>query len=364
MTPSNFSNHFSQTYAEARSKFLASTAAAGLAVESHLHPLPGRDGETLAMDVAREGSADAESVLLVTSACHGVEGFCGSGIQNALLHDNAWRHAAAQAKVAVVYVHALNPHGFSFWRRTTNENVDLNRNFHDFSKPLPANPGYEALASALVPEQWPAPPEAALQLAAYAQAHGERALQTAISSGQHSHADGLFYGGRAPTWSNLTVRQVLRTHGQRCKRLAWVDLHTGLGPNGHGERIFACRDDAKALARARQWWGKEVTSIYDGSSASALLTGLMWMSVEQECAQAEYTGMALEYGTVPFAQVTDALRADQWLANHADAASAEQRDAIKRQIRDAFYTDTDEWKRQVVEQAQDATLGAVRGLTA
>ena len=48
------------------------------------------------------------------------------------------------------------------------------------------------------------------------------------------------------------MRHVLRDHGRRCKRLAWIDLHTGLGPSGHGERIFAGRDDAGgARARAR-----------------------------------------------------------------------------------------------------------------
>ena len=36
--------HFSQSYAEARGKFLAAVEAAGLDVESHPHPMLGRDG--------------------------------------------------------------------------------------------------------------------------------------------------------------------------------------------------------------------------------------------------------------------------------------------------------------------------------
>ena len=76
----------------------------------------------------------------------------------------------------------------------------------------------------------------------------------------------------------------------------------------------------------------------------------MWMAAYEECAQAEYTGMALEYGTVPVAEVMDALRADQWLELHPDTGTAE-RDAIKRRMRDAFYTDTDDWKRSIVAQA-------------
>ena len=354
------SSYFAQRYVEARAGFLAAADQAGLAVQSHLHPLLGMDGEPLAMDVVRDGPADAAAVLLVSSACHGVEGYCGSGVQRALLADTAFRREAQAAGVAVLHVHALNPYGFSWWRRTTHENVDLNRNFHDFHGELPDNPAYDELASAIVPTEWPSP-AAEARLAAYAAAHGERALQAAISGGQYQHPQGLFYGGRAPTWSQQTLRHVLQDHGRRCARLGWIDLHTGLGPSGHGERIFACRDDAAALARARGWWGPDVTSIYDGSSTSAKLSGLMWLSANQECPQAEYTGIALEYGTVPFGEVVQALRADQWLENHPEAG-ASQRAAIKQRLRDAFYTDTDAWKAQIIAQGLECARLAVRGL--
>ena len=353
---------FAPSYAQARSKFLAAAEAAGLDVASHAHPMLGGEGEALAMDVVHEGPRDAASLLLISSACHGVEGFCGSGVQVALLRDAAWHALLRETGVAVLYVHALNPYGFSWLRRVTHEGVDLNRNFQDFSRPLPANPGYDELDHALVPASWPPPPEAQASLQRYAAAHGERALQTAITGGQYRHPLGLFYGGLNPTWSNVTLRHVLQEHGRRCRRLGWIDLHTGLGPSGHGERIFACRDDAAALARARAWWGPGVTSIYDGSSASALLSGMMWFAAYEECTQAEYTGIALEYGTEPVTEVIDALRADHWLECHPEADPA-QAAAIKRRIRDAMYTDTDTWKERIVEQAFDAARQAVRGLS-
>ena len=355
------STYFAQSYAEARQRFIAAATAVGQEPTAHAHPLLGRDGELLAMDVARFGDANAESVLIISSACHGVEGYCGSGVQNALLTDAAFHAAARRAGVALLYIHGLNPYGFSWLRRTTHENVDLNRNFQDFSKPLPRNAAYDQLAHLIVPAEWPPTPEVNAGLAQFVAEHGPKALQAAVSSGQYEHPQGLFYGGRNPTWSQQTLRHVLQEHGRRCARLGWIDLHTGLGPSGHGERIWAGPDDAAAIARARQWWGQEVTSIYDGSSESALLTGLMWFAAGQECAQAEYTGIAMEYGTLPFDQVTMALRADQWLENHPEAPPA-QRVQIKRQIRDAFYTDTDAWKARIVEQGMAAAYQAVTGL--
>ncbi len=362
---------FSASYAEARKKFLEAAATASLPIESFNHPLPGRDGETLAMDVALDGAPDAKHLLIVSSACHGVEGYCGSGVQVFALHDAEWRAKAHAAGVAVLYVHALNPHGFSLQRRVTHENVDLNRNFQDFSKPLPSNLGYPELHPLMIPAQWPPTPETTAALDNFVATNGMKAMQGIVSRGQHTHADGLFYGGVAATWSNTTLRQVLRQHATQCKKLAWIDLHTGLGPRGVGERIFSCRDDKAAFARAEQWWGNAaspseatpVTSMYDGSSSSVFLTGLMVHSVYEECPQAEFTSIAMEYGTQPMAQTMLALRADHWLHLHPEAPAA-QRTQIKQQIMDAFYCDADDWKGMIISQARQAMFQAVDGLSA
>ena len=356
---------FSSSYAEARVKFLEGAATAGLKITSHEHPLKGRDGETLAMDVAWAGDPDAANVLVISSGCHGVEGYCGSGVQVYALHDAEWRETAARQGVALMYVHALNPYGFSHVRRVTNENVDLNRNFNDYARPLPVNEAYRDIHALLLPENWPPDAGNVAAVGAYVQQHGIARFQAAVSQGQHEFPQGLFFGGTAPTWSNLTVRKVVRQHLGKARRVGWIDLHTGLGPSGVGERIFACKDDAAALRRARQWWGGDgatrITSIYDGSSTSARLTGMMFNAVYDECPQVEYTSIAMEYGTLPIQQMIDALRAEQWLQLHP-GATAEQAASIKQQMMDAFYVNTDAWKGQIISQARQSLFQAVAGL--
>ncbi|TAG49968.1 MAG: DUF2817 domain-containing protein [Betaproteobacteria bacterium] len=362
---------FSSSYRDAREKFLAAAESAGLPVQSHVHPLAGRDGEVLAMDVARDGPDDAECLLILSSACHGVEGYCGSGVQVFALNDSAWlahaRENAAGKTLAVLYIHALNPYGFSHLRRVTHENVDLNRNFHDFSQALPVNAGYRDIASMLLPTEWPPSSDNVARVEAHIAKIGLSGYQAAFTGGQHEFSDGLFFGGSAPTWSNLTLRRVLRQHGRKAAHIGWIDFHTGLGPSGHGERIFAGWEDAAAIARARRWWdggGKTpITSTYDGSSSSAPLTGMMWCAARDECPQAEHTGIAMEYGTVPVRDVLQALRAEQWLNLHPEA-QAEQARHIKQQFKDAFYTDTDAWREQIVRQGMESVRQAVAGLRA
>jgi len=354
---------FSATYAEARAKFLAAAKARGCAIESRVHPsAKGAGGEPLAMDVATGGRTDSEGLLLVTSATHGVEGFCGSGCQVALLGDDAFAAAVEDAGLAVAFVHAVNPYGFSHLRRTNEDNVDLNRNFRPFSSPPSRNAAYAEVHPMLVPEAWPPTVENRASIAAYIARHGARAYQAAVSSGQCDYADGLFYGGTKPAWSNEALRGIVRRLGGSRRRLGLIDLHTGLGPCGHGEKIYMGEGDAASVARTRAMFGADVTSYYDGSSTSAKLSGVIYEVAIDECPAAEFTGMALEFGTLELMTVLDALRGDQWLSNHADATPA-QRAAIKRAIRDAFYVDRADWKAMVWAQARVAALQAVKGLS-
>jgi hypothetical protein len=354
--------HFSRSYVEAREKFLA--AARSRSPEVETHPLPGRSGaggEALAMDAVLVGAPEADGILVLTSATHGVEGYCGSGAQIGLLHDDGFVRAAQVANVAVLFVHAVNPHGFSHGRRVNEDNVDLNRNFRDFSKPLPVNDAYAEVHPMLLPATWPPSPENDAAIGAYVAARGVRAYQSAVTGGQYAFPDGLFYGGARPAWGNATLRAVLRRHASSRKRLGWIDYHTGLGPPGHGEKIHAGRDDAPDLDRARSWWGPEVTSFHDGSSSSALVTGIVCGAAYDECPAAEYAGIALEFGTVPVAEVLHALRGDHWFYNHPEAPMA-LRTAIRDAMRRAFYVETDEWKGRVFAQARAAALAALSAL--
>ncbi|MBL8351053.1 MAG: M14 family metallopeptidase [Burkholderiaceae bacterium] len=346
---------FSPTYAVARRKFLQAAEARGLAVDSRVLDLAGAEGETLAIDVVLDGPADASKMLVVLSGVHGVEGFSGSAIQTGLLGLGA----PDRPDTAVLHVHALNPYGFSHLRRVTQENVDLNRNFVDFEQPLPLNPGYAEIHDWLLPPEWPPRQEAEAALDAYRARHGARGLQRAIGLGQHEFADGMFFGGHAPTWSHRTFRSILQQYTPRVRDLASIDIHTGLGPYGVGERIFASFD-ASLLPRAQRWWG-ELTSVHDGSSTSIPLTGPIQTALAQACAQGSHTGICLEYGTWPSERMTPALRAEHWLHRRGSADPA-QAAAIRSALKAAFYPEADDWQRRVWQQGVQACQQALEGL--
>ncbi len=53
------------------------------------------------------------------------------------------------------------------------------------------------------------------------------------------------------------LRDVLRDAcGAARSASGWIDFHTGLGPRGHGEKIYAGRDDAADIARTKALVGR------------------------------------------------------------------------------------------------------------
>ena len=358
----NATPYFAHSYAEARDKFLAAGTVRGARVFRHVHPSErGAVGEELSIDIVQLGDVSAPGLLLLTSGTHGIEGFCGSGCQVALLHDDAFLAAVERSGMSVLMVHALNPYGFSHLRRANEDNADLNRNFVDFLSPLPTSPAYAEIHGMLLPAAWPPPQESEEKLGAWIKRHGDKAFLAAVSGGQYTFADGMFYGGGRPSWSNACLRAVLRAEVASRQRLGWIDFHTGLGPRGHGEKIYSGRDDPADIARAKAWWGDEVTSFFDGSSTSARVSGVISAAGYVECPHTEMTAMALEYGTYPLEQTLLMLRAEHWLHNHPDAPAA-QRDEIKRALRETFYIDADDWKTLVYSQAKVACLQALASL--
>jgi hypothetical protein len=354
------SAHFARDYADARGKFREAARDAGARLFTYAHEgAKGPGGEALATDVAWLGPSDASRLLVTISATHGAEGFCGSGVQAGSLRTGL----ALPPDTALVAIHAINPYGFAWLRRVTEENVDLNRNFVAHDGALPRNEGYDELAEALCPAEWS---EAAQRrtraiLAAYGKRHGAALLQRAITGGQDTQADGIFYGGVAPTWSRQTALAIAREHLARARKLAFIDYHTGLGPYGHGEKIIIHPPASAGFARARDWYGDNITSTSLGTSKSADVVGDLLSGVEAALPGAEYTGMALEYGVLPVDETIDAVRADNWLHHHGALDSQPGRD-IKAQMRATFYGDVDEWKELIFEQALDAQHRALAGL--
>lgn len=354
-------HYFSSSFRQARERFLSAGRARAAHLESFRIDAVGAQGEELFTDAAMITPQRAQRLLIVTSATHGVEGFCGSACQLALLDDSSLLARAAGSGVALLLIHAINPYGFSWLSRTNENNIDLNRNAQFFEGPLPRNPGYGELHSLLVPKLWPPTEENRQGIASFIGQHGPIGYRDAVSKGQYTHPEGIFFGGTARSQSLRTLEYILRTYANGFADIGWIDVHTGLGPYGHGEKIFAGRRDPEEVARAQRWWGQDIAVPFSGTSASADITGHLASTIYTACPDARHTLMALEFGTVAFESMVDALRGEAWLRANPDAPK-ELAEQIRQAVLNAFYCNQDVWKGMVLGQTRVAMLQALCGL--
>lgn len=342
---------FSISYQEARERFLA--AATGPVTAYPLN-VRGPDGGVLATDACWIGAADAARVIVILSATHGVEGYCGSGVQIDWLLSNA--RASLSGDQAVLLVHALNAYGFAWDRRVTEEGCDLNRNCIDFGAPVPVNAAYSELAPHLVPEaldtETLAGAEAALD--AYRATHGQRAFDIAVKSGQYVDPFGMFYGGQAPSSARRRLESIIADYRLKERRFVTVlDVHTGLGPYGYGEPQSEHALGGCSHRLASDVFGPSLTSPDLGSSFAVPVTGTLQMLWDRALGDGNYIYICLEYGA--FAQQGNraAYRLDHWYHRYGDGnPNTEEGRRVRMTMREQFCSDRADWREMVLFRAR------------
>ena len=357
-------HYFSASYQEARQAFCNAAQKAGAELESILHPLAGPDGEPIATDVAVMDNTEASQVLLTTSGVHGVEGFFGSAVQQAVLSGEL----DLPDDVKVVAVHAINPWGWAHGRRFTEDNVDLNRNFWGEAWNHPEhNNAYQrvkpwAQLQGLHASNFDQAQQYGEQLA---QSIGLEQMKIDLSAGQQCARDGLFYVGHGHTWSRTVFERLCWQHLSQASKVFYLDLHTGLGPTGYADVLHPYPRESEAYRQLVANLGDVVEGkTRNEATGQAILNGTA-AAVQQVTEQmgANALWATVECGTQPLEQVLDALRWEQALHFWGDTQHPRYAE-IKQNLRDGFYVETPKWKQQVCQQTLGYLQGALRWLNA
>jgi len=293
---------------------------------------------------------------MIVSGTHGVEGYAGSACQIGILYSDLCKDLAASTRL--VFVHAINPYGFAYTRRTNEDNIDLNRNFVDFSRPLPSNSQYAEHAREFLPggDSMEAYEQARDDLTKEATVRGGyQFFKQAMQPGQYEFPDGLYYGGSRPSWSNTTFLKICQQAFAGVTRAAVLDLHTGLGPPGVGELIFMGSELADKYAH---YFAAPVSCAGARASVSAAVKGPLVTAAYDRLRAANIAiCAALEFGTVSLQENVHAKIFEHWTHRHLSPADELRLQALKR-FKDAYYCDRPDWQASVLSRSQEivATL--------
>ncbi|UPJ52731.1 DUF2817 domain-containing protein [Bradyrhizobium sp. 200] len=299
----DFTQSFALEYAGARTKFRATASDLGGVLSEYRHPTAtGPDGQGLFIDVARLGDVGAPLQLVVVSGTHGLEGLSGSAARIGWIK-SGFAHGLP-SNVSVLLVHALNPFGFAHNTRTTENNVDLNRNLF----PLGTN-----------------------------------------------------FGGSQREWSNLALETIVADHLGAAERIGFIDWHTGIG--GWSESFFLCFNDEGGPLHdeAVRWWGRDrIIGQKPHSLARPNYQGQVFHGLTKFLAGRPMVGAVIEFGTRGI-NVHRALQLDLWLKFKAEKDSERVR-LLKADLQDCFVPVSSHWRESTTGQAISITQQAVEGL--
>jgi hypothetical protein len=365
---------FRHSYGECREAFLAAAGAAGAVVDRQVHPTrTGSDGEELSIDVARWGRADAPRLLVFSSGIHGCEGYAGSAVQIDTLRRlrDPQDDLGSDTDVAYLFVHALNPYGWSHGSRTNEDQVDLNRNFIDDRDSVVEHRLAEQIQE-INQLCGPAGPDMSAMMARFDDLIAEFGLKDvaeAVQSGQYFQPAGVGYGGDGDAWSTGVLRALWDQFFPGREVVGLIDWHTGIG--AYGETALLCFDSPGSPEHtlAEAWWGAEAI----GSSHEAYDSGSrphyngLHVVAGQEAARrsgAVGVGAVIEFGTFEGMEAATCLWIDRWLRNKPEDADPAAVASLRARTLRFFFPDEDDWKTQVVARGRTLVTQASEGITA
>ncbi|MCB1173525.1 MAG: DUF2817 domain-containing protein [Leptospiraceae bacterium] len=299
-------------------------------------------------------------LLVITSGLHGAEGPVGAAVQRYFMAEIL--PGLDRSRSGYLLIHAVNPWGFHHFRRVTGNNVDLNRNFDasgDNGLYHNKNQGYADLNEFLNPSE-PASQTSYDYFFFTTRSigkilwHGIPALRQAILQGQYQYPQGIYFGGQAPEQERALLGPLLQGKFAGYKAILAVDLHTGYGERGvlhlfpNDPVNEAVRSATAAIfAGYRIDWGS--------SDDFYTITGQFtdWMLTLTPRGSL-YVPMVFEYGTLDSQTTAGSIESlkRSMLENQGyfhGYTSADQKQAIESDYREAFYPTSPHWRTQVMQ---------------
>ena len=421
---------FSASYREARQKFRQAATKAGATLHSLNVPVPPEkvledlvlsDDDSIhgyTIDIAViPGTGDG--LLVHTAGVHGVEAYAGSPVQVAFLesiYPRVKEEDALQKQPlelpTIVLIHAVNPYGMAHYRRTNENNVDLNRNGLHIDEWTSSVLVTAMDSNALLNQQDTnkSPYEAYAHLTSYFNPqgppswlylfvtvwtnmgealirHGFDALKAALVTGQYFDPRGIFYGGQelqpslrliwdffAETLLVENTEDVKESDNKPCctGTVTWIDVHTGLGVSGEDTLLTDWLASSKVASQAPKWFpgsrtplaskdAKKVSKGYD--NARGFTTAFFRRLFEsRDLLSSSYLAVAQEFGTIPSILVAHALILENRAFNFLPPVQSVE--WAKQTTKRAFYKETPEWRRQILERGLTLMLQGIRRSTA
>ena len=360
----DYSAIYPDNYESARNNFRALSAELHAAYQDvQYYPLwvPSETDSDLTIDVCYiPAQGDSLNLLILSSGVHGVEGYAGYAVQEFFI--NNYLNETFLENTGVLLLHAVNPYGFKYHRKVTENNVDMNRNSPSTSDLYEThNEGY-SLVYDLINPQDKVKTNSFENRFFFVKAINEirkkslPVLRQAALQGQYTNPEGIYYGGKAPEPQIDLLKPILAEISNPYQKIMILDLHTGYGERGR-LHLFPnpMEDDEK----------RKMERIFDGfvidwgdSDDFYTITGEFTSFVGAQAPGKDFYPMVIEYGTLDSQTTMGSLKSIHIMilenqGYHFGFASAKDSLKVKADFIELYYPGSESWRSYILQQTQD-----------
>lgn len=324
--------------------------------------VPSNVDQDLTIDICYIPSiGDSSKLLVISSGVHGIEGYTGSAIQIMMMHELI--PEIKGNRPGILLIHGVNPYGFKYKRRVTENNVDLNRNSSIGSELYDTeNSGYADLFDFVNPSK-PASEDNIYNKFFYAVAIAKIAkssmpvLRQAVLQGQYEFPKGLYFGGEKQEPQIALLKDFLPNYFNSFSKILHIDLHTGYGEIGK-LHLFANPVENDNLKTYTTDVFKGFQIDWGDSDDFYTVNGDFCSFIGAINPDATFISMPFEYGTLNSQETFGSLHSIQKtiLENQGiqhTFKNNKQEEKIKSSFVEMYYPSEPEWRSFVIEQSRE-----------
>ncbi len=297
-----------------------------------------------------------KKLLILTSGIHGIEGYTGSAIQLMFMEKFLMDHQLDG--IGVMIIHGMNPYGFKYERKVTENNVDLNRNCVQEQYMFNGdNKGYGKLTDLLMPKgktRIGSMKNRFFHLVAIRKILKESmpVLRQAALQGQYKFDKGIYFGGKKYDPQILYFKDLLQEKIAGFDTILNVDLHTAYGERGE-LHLFLNPIDNKNVENGIKtiFEGEEIdwgTSKHFYTINGEYASWISSLDDSKLCLP-----MLFEFGTMNSQTTFGSLKSIQIMINenqgvHYGYKNKHSKEKIERDFRKMYYPSSEIWRSKVI----------------
>jgi len=311
---------------------------------------------------------NAKKLLLITTGEHGIEGYAGNVFLQLFVHE--FLSNIKHDEVSLLLVHAINPWGMKHKRRVNKDNIDLNRNFLDFSSPDIdlRNESFEKMRKYFTN---PKPVGKVdlnfflniVKLIPYIITLRSNGIKEALTKGQYTCERCVYYGGKQEVCCTQYMKALYRHVYSTYDFVLHLDIHTGAGPKNRMVIVNSIFDEQESREREVEFGYSPITKA-DRESFYEINGDMIDYIYKQYGGKSKFYTTCFEYGTLGDdligqlkSLIIVSLENRAW---HYGTKNENVKAKIDELFRAMFFPDDTQWQTSFEKDTRAALSGILR----